>query len=42
MAGDNSRKRTCKKNSDDMCTEACREENVRDGPELQNNNKKPR
>ncbi|XP_018362663.1 PREDICTED: putative RNA exonuclease NEF-sp [Trachymyrmex cornetzi] len=40
-AGDNSRKRTCEKSSENICLEACKEENA-DGPELQDNTKKPR
>ncbi|XP_071574839.1 uncharacterized protein Rexo5 isoform X2 [Temnothorax nylanderi] len=43
MAGDNStRKRSCEKNSDVTCSEICKEENVPDESELQDNNKKPR
>ncbi|XP_024885009.1 RNA exonuclease 5 isoform X1 [Temnothorax curvispinosus] len=43
MAGDNStRKRSCEKNSDVTCSEICKEENVPDKSELQDNNKKPR
>ncbi|KYN01074.1 PREDICTED: putative RNA exonuclease NEF-sp [Cyphomyrmex costatus] len=42
IAENNSRKRTCEKNLDNVCLEACKEENIPDGPELQENTKKPR
>lgn len=43
MTGDNSsRKRFCETNLDDTCSETCKEKNVPDEEELQDNNKKPR
>lgn len=36
------RKRSCEKNLNDTCSEACKEKNIPDEEELEDNSKKPR